>query len=158
MGPLVRALLTLGILGALAAVVARWRRRSRGVGSLPHIPADSWPPVPRSPTGAREPVANEPGPDTNSRGRGAPVSVAEESQRTDLPDRRPKSAAKRSGNEQRWVEAEGRGCPPSHPIKAKIASGIYHRPRMAAYNRTLPDRCYATEEDAEADGFRQAKR
>jgi hypothetical protein len=29
---------------------------------------------------------------------------------------------------------------------------------MAAYNRTLPDRCYATEEDAEADGFRQAKR
>jgi hypothetical protein len=29
---------------------------------------------------------------------------------------------------------------------------------MAAYSRTIPDRCYAHEVDAEADGLRRAKR
>lgn len=56
------------------------------------------------------------------------------------------------------MDPEDRGCPASHPIKAKLGSGIYHRPRMAAYNRTIPDRCYASVEDAEADGFRPARR
>jgi hypothetical protein len=35
---------------------------------------------------------------------------------------------------------------------------IYHLPGMAAYGRTLPDRCYADPEAAEADGFVRAKR
>jgi hypothetical protein len=48
-------------------------------------------------------------------------------------------------------------CPPSHPIKAKLRSGLYHQPGMAAYERTHPDRCYAEAVDAEADGLRRAK-
>ena len=59
---------------------------------------------------------------------------------------------------ERWVFAVDGECPPSHPIKAKLRSGIYHLPGMMAYDRARPDRCYATEVDAEADGLRRAKR
>lgn len=57
-----------------------------------------------------------------------------------------------------WVPAEGAGCPSTHPIKGKLSSGIYHLPGMVAYDRTRPDRCYAREADAAADGLRPAKR
>ncbi len=57
-----------------------------------------------------------------------------------------------------WVEPAGGGCPPSHPIKAKLRSGLYHLPGMAAYERTQPDRCYRDEVAAQADGLRRAKR
>ena len=49
-------------------------------------------------------------------------------------------------------------CPLTHPVKAKLASGIYHVPGGGNYDRTKPDRCYATAEAAEADGLRLAKR
>jgi hypothetical protein len=49
-------------------------------------------------------------------------------------------------------------CPLTHPVKAKLASGIYHVPGGGNYERTKPDRCYATAEGAEADGLRPAKR
>lgn len=57
-----------------------------------------------------------------------------------------------------WVDPDGRTCPPSHPVKANTASGIFHRPGGAAYERTAPDRCYPSAEAAEADGHRAAKR
>jgi len=57
-----------------------------------------------------------------------------------------------------WVEPIDGECPASHPVKAKESSGIYHLPGGAAYERTVPDRCYTTAEAAEADGFRAAKR
>jgi hypothetical protein len=49
-------------------------------------------------------------------------------------------------------------CPPGYPIKAKVASHVYHVPGGSSYARTTPDRCYASGADAEADGFRAAKR
>jgi hypothetical protein len=48
-------------------------------------------------------------------------------------------------------------CPVSHPIKAKLGSGIYHVPGGANYERTKPDRCYADESAAVADGLRRSK-
>ncbi len=57
-----------------------------------------------------------------------------------------------------WVEPVEGGCPDGYPIKAKRSSGIYHRPGGLSYARTNPDRCYASEAAAEADGFRPAKR
>jgi hypothetical protein len=57
-----------------------------------------------------------------------------------------------------WVEPQDGTCPATHPIKVKLASGIFHLPGMLAYDRTKPDRCYATEVDAVADGFVRAKR
>jgi hypothetical protein len=49
-------------------------------------------------------------------------------------------------------------CPLTHPIKGKLASGIYHRPGAFAYDRTRADRCYRDEGAAEDDGLRAAKR
>jgi hypothetical protein len=57
-----------------------------------------------------------------------------------------------------WVAPDGDGgCPPTHPIKAKLASGIYHVPGGANYARTKPDRCYVDEGAALADGLRASK-
>ncbi len=77
---------------------------------------------------------------------------------------RAKKAAKKSARSPArsaarvWIEPKGSFCPSSHPIKAKLASGIYHLPGMAAYDRTNPDRCYKDEGAAERDGLRKAKR
>ena len=53
-------------------------------------------------------------------------------------------------------------CPKTHPIKGNIntAKGtmIYHLPCGYFYHKTKPERCYATEEDAKADGFRKSKK
>ena len=59
---------------------------------------------------------------------------------------------------QSWVEPLDGSCPSTHPIKANADSGIFHVPSGMSYERTVPGRCYAREADAEADGFRQAKR
>ncbi len=58
----------------------------------------------------------------------------------------------------RWVAPVEGACPDGYPIKAKLKSGIYHLPGGLAYDRTKPDRCYATEDDAVADGLRPPKR
>ena len=57
-----------------------------------------------------------------------------------------------------WVAPVDGGRPDGYPIKAKESSGIYHRPGGLSYDRTNPDRCYADEATAAADGFRPAKR
>jgi hypothetical protein len=57
-----------------------------------------------------------------------------------------------------WVEPEDGACPASHPVKAKLGSGIFHVPGGLSYERTQPDRCYLDEAAAIADGLRAAKR
>jgi hypothetical protein len=58
-----------------------------------------------------------------------------------------------------WVDPEPGGvCPPTHPVKAKLKSKLYHLPGMFAYDRTNPDRCYVDAAAAEADGLTKAKR
>jgi hypothetical protein len=57
-----------------------------------------------------------------------------------------------------WVEPVDGGCPASHPVKAKLTSGIFHVPGGALYDRTSPDRCYVDASAAEADGLRASKR
>lgn len=57
-----------------------------------------------------------------------------------------------------WVEPKGEVCPSTHPVKAKLASKIFHILGGASYDRTKPDRCYASPEAAEADGLRASKR
>ncbi len=56
------------------------------------------------------------------------------------------------------VEPVDGACPSGYPIKAKSSSKIFHVPGGSSYDRTVPDRCYATEADAEADGYRKAQR
>jgi hypothetical protein len=69
----------------------------------------------------------------------------------------PPSAAP-AGAATAWVEAEGGICPPTHPVKAKLTSRLFHLPGMFAYDRTRPDRCYLDADAAVADGFTAAKR
>ncbi|MDQ3575131.1 MAG: hypothetical protein M3404_09475, partial [Actinomycetota bacterium] len=57
-----------------------------------------------------------------------------------------------------WVDADDGVCPPSHPVKAKLSSRLFHLPGMAFYKRTRAERCYADEESAVRDGFTRSKR
>ena len=68
------------------------------------------------------------------------------------------SAAPATPDDQRWVEPIDGACPATHPVKGNADSGIFHVPGGMSYERTVPERCYASEADAEADGFRRAKR
>jgi hypothetical protein len=57
-----------------------------------------------------------------------------------------------------WTEPNADGsCPPNHPVKAKLSSGIFHVPGGLNYERTHADRCYVDEASAEADGLRPSK-
>jgi len=54
-------------------------------------------------------------------------------------------------------------CPATHPIKGNFTTYdgercIYHVPGGSYYSRTKPERCYASETDARADGCRRSKR
>ena len=57
-----------------------------------------------------------------------------------------------------WVDPEGRVCPQTHPVKGKLSSMIFQVPGNFAYERTTPDRCYKSADEAEEDGLRAAKR
>jgi hypothetical protein len=57
-----------------------------------------------------------------------------------------------------WVFPVDGACPDGYPVKAKLKSGVFHVPGGAMYERTHADRCYPSEEAAEADGLRAAKR
>lgn len=56
-----------------------------------------------------------------------------------------------------WVATAGGDAPDGYPVKVNTRSGIFHVPGGRSYDRTVPDRCYATAADAEADGYRRAK-
>ena len=56
-----------------------------------------------------------------------------------------------------WVDPVDGDCPSSHPVKAKLTSGIYHVPGGMNYARTRPDRCYVDAAAAERDGLRPSK-
>ena len=60
--------------------------------------------------------------------------------------------------EPSWRETDDGSCPTSHPVKAKLTSGIFHVPGGANYDRTKADRCYVSPEAAQSDGLRPAKR
>jgi hypothetical protein len=142
--PLLR-LLGLGALGA--ALYAAWRswsaktKAATGPTEWDNAPFP-FPPVPRpaAPAGPHEHHLQVPpevvpggGPETEESGFVAPESLAP------------------------WVEPVDGACPPSHPVKAKLASGIYHVPGGMNYERTHPDRCYADTAAAERDGLRPSK-
>lgn len=54
-----------------------------------------------------------------------------------------------------WVKGDGTpNCPERFPIKGNANSRIYHLPGESSYERTVPELCFATEEDAAAAGYR----
>lgn len=154
----------LALLAVLAAAAAVLVRMLRG----PEAPVFTTPPVAR---GLLAPSVPTPEGDDGSppdagageqSGDRAGDRAGSRYQRsaTDPTEQRPEPGTDLKPNPpgERWEFPVEGSCPASHPIKAKLRSGIYHLPGMLAYERTIPDRCYATEVDAEADGLRRAKR
>ena len=45
-------------------------------------------------------------------------------------------------------------CPADYPIKGNANSRIYHRPSDQSYEHTIPEFCFASEQDAQRAGFR----
>ena len=57
---------------------------------------------------------------------------------------------------------DARNCPASHPIKGNFTTNsgercIYHMPKQRFYEKTKPERCYATEEESKINGCRASK-
>jgi hypothetical protein len=70
----------------------------------------------------------------------------------------PRPAPQRdSAAAERWVAPVDGECPSGYPIKANDKSRIFHVPGGRFYDRTVAERCYATADDAVADGYRPAK-
>jgi hypothetical protein len=132
----VRRTLGLGILAGLAYTVWRAIEANR-VGPDPGWEPQPFPFPPQPRTTAAEP--------TVVHTAGEPVLT--DAKTTPLAEARPA-----------WCEPTDGACPSSHPVKAKLSSGIFHVPGGFSYDRTIPDRCYVDAAAAQADGFRAAKR
>ena len=48
-------------------------------------------------------------------------------------------------------------CPASYPIKGNSSSRIFHVEAGRSYKATIPEFCFATEDDAIAAGYRRAR-
>lgn len=129
---LVRVLKVAALVSIIVGVVRSLRARK----PIPATGQAQWLPI-------ADPPVTEPreGPVTFT---AVPADAAETAEEPEDPDR--------------WLAPVEGVCPATHPVKGNAGSGIFHVPGGLSYDRTVPERCYATPEDAEADGFRQAKR
>lgn len=156
--------LRLGLLGGVAAAVVKTVQSRRGAPSPSPAAVDEpggWPPIQQeAPTPPRPEVpAVQAEIDTPAPVKKAAKKVpAAKRAPASKPAKPTKKAAGSSAPAAAWVEPVGSVCPPSHPVKAKLKSRLYHLPGMFAYARAVPDRCYGTPEQAEADGLNRAKR
>ncbi len=136
MATLLRRMFWLALLGGGAYGGWSWWSRNRA--AHPDA-APAWPPFDPD-TGA---TSTDAGADTARVAAAVPIAGV---------------ASTAAAPEQRaWVEPIDGACPDGYPIKANDNSGIYHVPGGRFYERTAPERCYATAEGAEADGYRAAK-
>jgi hypothetical protein len=132
-----RRILTLAMLGVAIALAVAWRR---GQPTTPTAPPE-WPPLPPRAASPDEPA--EP-PVVATAVAPAPDDVG--------------SAATVGDTTVAWVAAvRGEAMPDGYPVKVKVSSGIFHVPGGRFYERTMPDRWYATADAAEADGYRRSK-
>jgi Excalibur calcium-binding domain len=69
----------------------------------------------------------------------------------------PKSTPAPSGGDSS-PPVSGNACPSDAPIKGNQQSGIYHVPGGQSYDRTNPEECFTSEEDAQAAGYRKSQR
>ncbi len=53
-------------------------------------------------------------------------------------------------------QSNSRDCPKDQPVKGNSQSGIYHMPSGQFYNKTMPERCFSSEDDAKKAGFRKS--
>jgi hypothetical protein len=145
---LFRVALKLGMVGSVVAVAVKalGRRRSASSASDWSAGTEPWPPID---------LADQPAP--GARGPGPVAAAVVED--VVVEDVEAEAVTDGDGEGQVWSDPHDDGsCPVTHPVKAKLASGVFHLPGMANYERTKADRCYPDAVAAEADDLRQAKR
>jgi hypothetical protein len=146
-GRFLKRMFKLSLLAAVAYAVWRWFEAQRSESDLRwEAQPAPYPPTPRvenappaSPVTATAPATEIPS--------GAPATSTPE----------PVHAAPAAADDT-WVEPVDGVCPVTHPVKAKMSSGIYHVAGGLNYERMRPDRCYRDPAAAEADGLRRAAR
>ena len=132
-----RRLILLALLGAVGSVVVAW---ARGRNEAPPAAPPQSPPLDSAASTQRAATS------------AAPATEAATAANTS------ESAGAPSENGGPWVvPADDGSCPISHPIKANDNSMIFHVPGGRFYDRTVAERCYATEDAAAADGYRRSK-
>lgn len=131
------------LVALVAGAVAWWWQRSRSRAAAETAPTSFGAAPGAEPAPAPNPVAaDEVGVATAPEPAPAPNPVADVADVTEV---------------ARWAPPVDGECPPGYPVKANDNSGIYHLPGGRSYERTVAERCYATAEAAEADGYRQSK-
>jgi hypothetical protein len=156
---LLRRVLRLGLLAGVGVGVLKAVRGRKG----PDPWADSWvstgspggtrpSPAPVA-AGSAPPGAGTTQPAPADSGKPAPSRAAKPT-RTGPARKSPTGKAEDPPGERLWVPANDGVCPQSHPVKAKLASKIFHTPSSRNYSRTKADRCYPDETSAQADGLR----
>lgn len=145
-----RFALLLALLGGAGAFLYKQRL---GAAAAAPATAPQWPPLredqpPAAPSfaAARHDVASSESSATTA-AAAAPIVTTNE----------PTTTGVDAAATQRWVPPVDGGCPDGYPVKANDNSGIFHVPGGRFYARTVPERCYATADDAIADGYRAAK-
>ena len=150
---LLRRLFWLAVIGGAGyAVYTAWQRKHEPVPDGP----PTWPPLDATPPNPAAGATGATGAMTAAPSHGGPSDDASH----DSPVGRDAWTTNPPGDaapDQRWVAPVDEQCPPGYPIKGNTKSGIYHVPGGRFYERTVPDRCYANEDDATADGYRRAK-
>ena len=153
----------LGIGAVAGALLALWRlietrQRESGLEWQPQpfpFPPRAQPGPPAAPTDisrmAESPSESLPATDSSAESLGESLGESlpngESAGESAIPEKGPS-----------WVEPTDGECPVTHPVKAKLGSGIFHVPGAQMYERTRADRCYADAASAEADGLRASKR
>ena len=134
----VRNVLLLTVVGAAGAAAATAYKSSKVRSSAPiePAPASTWPPFER----VEEPAKT---------GAIGSLAMAAEQAVDDQIAATHRATA--------WVVPVDGTCPDGFPIKANDNSRIFHAPGGRFYERTKAERCYATADAAERDGYRQAK-
>lgn len=149
---LFRFALKLCVVAGVGAAVSKVLERRRSAATDWSSSTEPWPPI--DVPAATAPDLAPSGPDPAELGQDA---EGEATQGGAIVGEEVVASAPRAGGD--WIEPDDIGeCAPSHPVKAKLGSGVFHLPGMANYERTKADRCYADAAGAEADGLRQAKR
>ena len=152
-GMRVRRLLLIGGVGALAAAAVRALRGDPAPQFANHPSVDGGPRAAKPPVDVNEPSVPA------SNGRTQPQLPLADAPADPPAPIRAAVGEPGPGEADAWVfPVDDVGCPDGYPVKAKLKSGLFHLPGMAAYERTKPDRCYPSAEAAEADGLRAAKR
>lgn len=96
-----------------------------------------------------------------------PMGIAAEPEIAEEPAKKPRSRKKAADETETATESElpkgavaGDGtadCPEGYPLKGNASSMLYHAPGTPSYDNTIPEMCFATDDDAVAAGFTPSK-